>query len=204
MTAWVRWFFRPVFGVIVVLIAWVILRPTAAATINALGSLILGLVTLTYAWFNYSLVQEMREGNRINAQTIAEMQEGRRQAATPLVRAEGVTSSGTSHFFRLSNVGNSPAINLVISLQALPEAAGTTRAERVLGRGPVLVPGGEFQVEADFSPYAVSSVDSYGVVATYANVLGENFEAVTEFPRSRPSVLPGPDSDFRFTRSPSR
>ena len=204
MTAWVRWFFPVTFLVTLSLIAWVILRPAAAGRITPLGSLILILVTLIYAWFSFFLVQEMRAGNQINAQTIAEMQEGRRQAATPLVRAEGVMSSGSSHFFRVSNVGNSPAINLVVALQRLPTPPGTTPAMPVLHTIALLVAGGEFQVEADFSPYALSSVDRYGVVATYANVLGEDFEAVTEFPRSRPSVLPGPASDYRFKRSPAR
>lgn len=205
MTRLVRWFFLGVFGVTLALIILVLLRPATKDLIAPLGSLILVLVTLTYAWFSFSVVQEMRAGNLINTRTIEEMQEARRQAATPLVRAEGVMSSGGStQFFRVSNVGNSPAINLVIGLQALPAQPGTTPAMPILGRSALLVAGDGFQIETDFSPYVLSQVERYGIVATYQNVLGETFEALTEFPRLRPSVLPGPASDYRFTRVPSR
>ena len=200
----VRWFFPSVMAVTLVLILLVLVRPAARDLIDPLGSLILVLVTLTYAWFSYFVVQEMQAGNRINMQTIEEMREQRKQAATPMIRAEfGMSSGPATHFFKVSNVGNSPAINLEILLRPLPARPGVTEAMPVFRRVALLPLGGEFQVEADLGSFVDSHVESYGIVATYSNVLGEDLEDVTEFPRGRPGVLPGSPTEFRPARSRS-
>jgi len=134
--------------------------------------MLLVIATLIYAWLTYSLVQqagnsaaEMHRANEISQQMITEMRESRRQAATPVVRATRVSGNADAYFFRLTNVGTIPALNVVVVIGSEPSGEGT-QAMPVLGKTGLMAPGQEMQVEARLWPYVTPYFRGLAITAS--------------------------------------
>lgn len=216
MLDWLRqrmgWYFGGLLAIVLVLLLLVALRGDIALRVAPVGNMLLVIATLIYAWLTYSLVQqagrsaaEMRRGNEISQQMIAEMRESRKQAATPIVRATRVSGNADAYFFRLMNVGTSPALNVVVVVRSEPAGEGT-QAMPVLGRMALMASGQEMQVEARLWPYTApylrgyTGPGSYHIIATYENPFGEHLESTTVFPMGEGDRLPLDPTNHILTR----
>lgn len=184
-------------GMALALLVRVSIQPETGQSIAHIGTLLLVIAALIYAWLTLSLVrttagtvEAMRKGNEISLDMIREMRETRRQAATPLLRAEFVQRSGDAYTFKLTNEGNSPALNIIVSIGAAPGKPGPEQVAPVFFQSPLMSPRDVAQFEAALMKHAwTSGLEEYHVAATYQNVLGESIESITVFSKG-PDHLP--------------
>lgn len=202
-------FINAIFLVIVVVIGILIYvnltNPRLGARVNSLGSLILILVTLVYAWLTQSIAtqaaasaQAMREGNELSREMIREMRETRKQAVTPHVRIVGHGGNMDFYRVRIKNIGNAPAIDVEVSLRDQP------RNHAVILYSTGLLAPSDPAVEFDMvlRQYA-SRVDlpQYEMVARYRNTLGESFETHSVFSKDRDGFPSATEVTHSLTRS---
>ncbi len=210
MRKYAGYFYGVLFLVSVVLIVFAVFNPKLSGRVTAFGNLLLVAATIIYVWINHALLGQqaqalaaVQEANSISRQTIEEMRQDRRLAATPVIRAETVGAGGNADgwFFRLKNVGNSLGLNVVVTIAGAPHEGGT-QANPVIASRALVAPGDEFQAEARLLAYAMNpAYRTYEVIVSCENILGETIETTTPFPKRVGDALPGEPANTQIRRT---